>query len=463
MRHLNRRSTTALAVAVSTSMLVAGCGGDGGGGGGTSSAEAAAAAVDVTPEELEGTTIELSRVFGECGDDVGDSTDLAQAVGECETITTLTNQFNAENEFGITVERLGGAKWDTYYDALNAAFASDSPPDVAIMHTSSLPDYAERGLLVPVDELAAATGVDLTDAVPSAQEGIAYDGVNYAVPYDVHGILAHVNLDLFAQAGLVDASGAPVMPTSPEELLAAAEKVRAATGKDFLAVARVEDGLGVRVVQSLMGQQGKAVVSEDGKTSDLDSPEALEALGVVNALVDGGYTDGNQTYDAAQESFLSGDVALLVNGTWVVDQYTDEATFGYAAVDFPTLFEQPASWADNHTWALPVQPDADPVQYRAAMEYIAFLYEHDAEWALGTGHIAGRTSAIESADYQAAPQRAGYAATGLTNAQPVPHIQGWPAVDDALQENIESVWFEDADPAEALKKADAAIESQLGG
>jgi hypothetical protein len=36
-------------------------------------------------------------------------------------------------------------------------------------------------------------------------------------------------------------------------------------------------------------------------------------------------------------------------------------------------------------------------------------------------------------------------------------------VDDALQENIESVWFEDADPAEALKRADAAIESQLGG
>lgn len=460
MHPLRRRAALTFAAAATTPMLLAGCGGGGDGGGAAEFDPAAVAAV--TDEELQGTTLELARFFGDCTDEYGENTDLTTAVGECPTIQTLTNKFNAENEYGITVERLGGAAWDSYYDSLNSTFASDNPPDVAIMHGSSLVDYAERDLLVPVDELAPEFGVELADAVPAAQTAIGYDGANYAVPFDLHGALAHVNVDLFRQAGLVDAAGKPIMPTSPEELLAQAKTVKDTTGQDYLAMARVGDALGVHLFESLLGQQGGAVVDEDG-TSSLDSPEALEALEVIDSLTEGDYYDGEQTYDAAQESFLGGGAAMLFNGTWVVDQYVDEATFEYAAMDFPTLYEEPAVWADAHTWTLPAQPDGDPVKYRAAMEFISYLYENDEAWALGTGHISARTSVLEGQSYQAAPQRANYAATGLTNARPVPHIAAWPAVSDTLVESIETVWFEDVDPQEALTNAKTSIESTVAG
>lgn len=460
MHPLRRRAALTFAAAATTPILLAGCGG---GGGGSAAEFDPAAVAAVTDEELQGTTLELARFFGDCGDEFGDNTDLATAVGECPTIQTLTNKFNAENEHGITVERLGGAAWDSYYDSLNSTFASEDPPDVAIMHGSSLVDYAERDLLVPLDELTSEAGIDLQDAVPAARTAIGYEGADYAVPFDLHGALAHVNIDLFRQAGLVDAAGRPVMPTSPEELLAQAKTVQDATGKDYLATPRVGDALGVHLFESLLGQQGGAVVDEEDGTSSLDSPEALEALDVIDSLTEGGYLDGEQTYDAAQESFLGGDAAMLFNGTWVVDQYVDEAPFEYAAMDFPTLYDEPAVWADAHTWTVPAQPDADPVKYRAAMEFLSFLYENDEAWALGTGHISARTSVLESESYQAAPQRANYAATGLTNARPVPHIAAWPAVSDTLLESIETVWFQGADPQEALTSAKTGIESTVAG
>ncbi len=103
------------------------------------------------------------------------------------------------------------------------------------------------------------------------------------------------------------------------------------------------------------------------------------------------------------------------------------------------------------------------MKYRAALEFISFLYEHDRDWALGTGHISARQSVLNSPDYKAAPQRASYADTGLTVAHPVPHIASWPAVAKALVSSIESIWFQNANVGSALKKGTSDINGALNG
>jgi multiple sugar transport system substrate-binding protein len=204
------------------------------------------------------------------------------------------------------------------------------------------------------------------------------------------------------------------------------------------------------------------VLNEDG-TSDIDTPEAKKALDFINTVFADGYADGDQTYDAAQESFLNGKCGILFNGTWVVDQYDSTVDFDYAAMNMPTLFDSPAVWADSHTWVIPKQPESDPAKYRAALEFVSFLYEHDADWALGTGHISARTSVLNSPEYQDAPQRANYADTGLTVAKPVPHIANWPAVSKALLDTIESIWFQGASEDDALANGKSAIEAAAEG
>lgn len=417
---------------------------------------------NVTDAQLKGVHVQLSRFFGDCTTDFGTNLDLSKAVGECATITTLTNKFNADNKWGIKVERLGGAAWDSYYLTLNAAIAGGTPPDVAIMHGSSLVDYVKRGLLIPLDPLVGITHVDLTDVVPAAKIAISYDGTNYAIPFDVNGALFHVNVDIWKQAGLsVDANGNPVVPTSADEFLADAAKVKQATGKNFMSLPRIGDHLGVHLFESLLEQQGGYVVNDQGTQAGINTPEARTALAFIDKLTSGGYVNGNQTYDAANQSFLKGEVATEFNGTWLVDTFNTSAKFNYRVVSMPNLYSKPAVWSDNHTWAIPKQPKGDPVKYRAALEFVSFLFAHDKDWALGTGHISVRPSVLASPEYKAAPQRGNYASTGTTVAHPVPHIANWPAALDALTKAIESIWFQHVPVDTALKQGNDAINAAL--
>ena len=259
--------------------LLAACGGgDGGGGGGGGGTGGDADLASVSAEDLEGTTLRFARFFGDCEDTTKGVTDVAKATTECETIQILTNAFNAENGKGITVERLGGAQWNTYYDALNAAYAGGEPPDVAVMHGSSITNYAKRNLLLPLDDALSVTKTDLEDAAPAARSAVSYEDKTYGVPFDMHAALVHLNVDLFSKAGLVDGAGKPVMPTSTEEFLAHAEQMKAKTGKNYFGTARVKDGLGVHMWRSLIEQQGGSILNEDRTKASVDTPEARTSL-----------------------------------------------------------------------------------------------------------------------------------------------------------------------------------------
>jgi multiple sugar transport system substrate-binding protein len=458
MKGLWKRFVLTLAVSLLASAGVPACAP---GSSNQSSSDLNSQIANVTDAQLKGVHIQLSRFFGDCTSDFGTNLDLSKAVGECATITTLLNKFNAENKWGIQVTRLGGAVWDTYYLTLNAAIAGGTPPDVAIMHGSSLVDYAKRGLLVPLDPLVGITHVDLNDVVPAAKIAISYNGQNYAIPFDVNGALLHLNLDIWKQAGLLDASGNPVLPKSADELLADAAKVKQTTGKKFLAIPRIGDHLGVHLFETLLEQQGGYIVNDQGTKSGLDSPQSRTALAFENKLFDAGFANGNQTYDAANQSFLRGEVAAEFNGTWLVDTFRTSAPFNYRVVSMPTLYSKPAVWSDNHLWAIPKQPKSDPAKYRAALELVSYLFAHNKDWALGTGHISVRPSVLSSPEYKAAPQRANYADTASTVAHPVPHISNWPAASDALYKAIESIWFQHVPVDQALKQGDDAINSAL--
>jgi multiple sugar transport system substrate-binding protein len=329
------------------------------------------------------------------------------------------------------------------------------------MHGSQLPGYAQRDLLLPLDDSLEATGADIEDASEAARAAVTYEGGTYGLPFDVHAGLVHLNVDLFTEAGLVDADGKPVMPTSPEEFLEQAETLKAATGANYFGVARVNDALGVHMWRSLVEQQGGSVLNEDVTEATLDTPEAREALDFMGKVFDGGYAETDQTYDAAQEAFLAGETAMLFNGTWVVDQYDRETEFAYQTADFPTLYDEPAIWGDSHLWVVPRQEEGDPARYRAALEFASYLYEHSGDWAIHTGHLAARTSVLESEEYQQAPQRANYVETGTTNARPVPQSGTWPKVHDAIVANISSIWFEDVSVDDALSEAQQQVDAAI--
>lgn len=446
VRNIIQKRVGLVALATAVGLIISGCTT------GTSSPETSSQPTAASGEEI---VLELSRFFGDCDDTTEGVTDVKLATTECEVIQIITNAFNAADN-GITVQKLGGQAWDDYYLQLSTAIAAGSPPDVAVMHQHRLLDFVDRGLILPLTAPLESRGVDWAGYTAPATASSFADGEYWGVPFDIHASLWHLNVDLFTQAGLVDSNGVPIAPESPEELLEQCRVVQEATGQKYFANewGRV---MTTRLFLSLVWQQGSDIVTPDGEI--VFGPEAAEALSLLNTVA-AECSNVGYDYAGAQSAFLAGEAAVLHNGTWVVDQYVREAPFEYLAGNIPSLYGSFAAWGDSHMWVVPVQPDGDQARYDASLEFVAFLHENIANWALGTGHIATTVSAVGSSDYQSAPQRANYALTAET-ARLVPSVPGWPAAWAALSEELVGTWTSGVDQATALSNASARMNESL--
>ena len=75
-------------------------------------------------------------------------------------------------------------------------------PNVAVMHQHRLPDFAGRDLLMPLDEVFdASETIDFADYTAPAQDAATLDGTVYALPFDIHASLWHMNVDIYEEVG----------------------------------------------------------------------------------------------------------------------------------------------------------------------------------------------------------------------------------------------------------------------
>lgn len=402
--------------------------------------------------------ISLGRFFGAC-EDAG--TDTKTSVGEACIIQSIINAASAEID-GVTVETLP-TDWGNYYDQIKAAYAGGTPPDVHVMHRHRVPEFAGLGAVADLSADLAGAGIDTSDWAPAALDAVSYNGGIYGVPMDFHANLWHVNMDLMAKAGLV-ADGKPVLPSSPAEMLEHAKKVKEATGQDYLAADFAQFPIGVRLTLALMWQQGANIF--DGDTATINNDAAKNAVSAMTQLFDAGVANPQLNYADSQQAFLNGESAILVNGTWVVDFYTAEAAKSevalnnYYVADFPTLFSEGATWADSHMWAVPASLKAkDPAKYAAALKVLAFINDHNIDWAR-TGHMAVRSSVLNSAEYAALAHRDEYTGTAAI-ARDTPPSEKYGAIQDVLNRELQAIWLTGKDVTAALSDAEAEVQDLL--
>ena len=417
---------------------------------------AAAAATIATGAMAQEVT--LGRFFGAC-EDAG--TDTKASVGEPCIIQSIINAASAEID-GVTVNTLP-TDWGNYYDQIKAAYAGGTPPDVHVMHRHRIPEFAGLGALADLSDDLAAAGIDTSDWAPAALDAVSFNGGIYGVPMDFHANLWHVNMDLMAQAGLVE-NGQPVLPSSPEELLAHAQQVKEATGQDYLAADFAQFPIGVRLTLALMWQQDANIF--DGDTATIDNDAARNAVTAITQLFDAGVANPQLNYADSQQAFLNGEAAILVNGTWVVDFYDAEAAKeevaldNYYVADFPTLFDTGATWADSHMWAIPASLKANDAEgYAAALKVLAFINDHNIDWAR-TGHMAVRNSVLESADYANLPHRDEYTGTAAI-ARDTPPSERYGAIQDVLNRELQAIWLTGKSVDMALADAEAEVQDLL--
>lgn len=304
----------------------------------------------------------------------------------------MVNTYNETNEDGIFV-RLNVFHWDVFFDRWVASVAAGDPPDVVIYHINEMPQYAEAGVVVPIDELAAEAGIDMNEYSEVVQQMSSWEGNLYGIPLDIHPIAMYYNVDLVEAAGLDP--NAP--PTNAEELLAWAK----ALTKDgvYGISAPATNVMTFRLWWGLIFQNGGSFISDDLKTITVDSPEAAEALKFIRDLVFE-YKVAPEGQSDPDTDFQTGNVAITFQGPWWINGFVETEGLNFMTAPVPVIFDQPGVWASSHFFGFSKQDDSD--SQAAAMKFAKWMADNGAMWGL-SGQIPASQTARESEAFLNSP------------------------------------------------------------
>jgi multiple sugar transport system substrate-binding protein len=295
-----------------------------------------------------------------------------------------------------------------YYTKLAMASAGGRGPEVAILHMARLPGYAPGGLLDPWDmDLLAeyeVTPGQFTDAV---WERTQYQGQTYAIPLDTHPFVLFYNTDIAEQAGLLGPDGRLVEITSPEEFLEAGRAMQQITGEYGLSYGTRND-----VAQAWRGfftfyRQTGAELDLSGEEVQLNRGAAVRVVEFLQAIFDGTVANPNDDIDAGIAAFVAGRTGMLFSGDWEVPTMQD-AGLPFDVAPIPTVFEEPAAYADSHSFVLPTQLAVDEERRRTTHEFVGRMLQNSLLWA-EAGHIPAYQPVVESVEYQELVPQAHYA------------------------------------------------------
>ncbi len=324
------------------------------------------------------------------------------------TLNAMLAQFVQEHpEISVTTEIVD---WNTLYTKLQTAFVAGTPPDVFLLHASEIPQFASYGVLRDMSDMYTDGGgfYPKDDISEATWNGMVYQGVPYGVPLDNHGRGLWINVGAFEKAG-VDPDTAP--PTDYAGWVDLFQRLTLdangnnAQSPDFDPENVQQWGFTVGEWPfvnwyATLNQYGGSMLSEDGKTATVNSPESVHAL---QDMVDLVYTYHVSPPEAGFDTwaaFAAGNVAVLPTGTWFRNFAALQTDINSRAWTQFQFGEQPATWFGAHTFMLPATAEGDKLE--AAKTMIQWVSEHQVDWA-ASGQVPARLSAQAELDSENYP------------------------------------------------------------
>jgi multiple sugar transport system substrate-binding protein len=275
---------------------------------------------------------------------------------------------------------------------------------------------------------------------------------------------------MMKKAGLTNPDGSMILPRSPDELLAQAEKFKAATGKPYFSWPTVnEPAAPFRTFVTLVAQQDGKLFAADGKSIDAHSAAARTALDLIAKLYADGHVKTGADYAAANQAFVNGEAGIVVVGTWTIDDFLAQSKTpgsvladGYTVVPFPPLWGKKAVYADGHSWVMLKGGTHDDKTRKAALSFLKFLWDNDYEWSR-TGHLPARQSVAASATYKELPFRANIAEITSTAYSVPSNVARQRSVELAISEEIGSMYLTNKPVADVQAAIEQRVNKLLTG
>jgi multiple sugar transport system substrate-binding protein len=315
---------------------------------------------------------------------------------------------------------------------------SHTLPDLVFTDNPTLQQIASTGALTPLTDY----GISTDGYYDSIVKAGTYQGKVYGLAPGVNGLALIYDKDKLTAAGLTP-------PTTWDELKTDAAKLT--KGSTY--------GLAFSAVNSEEGtwQFLPFFWSNGADLAKVDSPQAVQALSYVSGLVaDRSVSKSvvNWNQNDVTDQFVSGNAAMMVNGSWTLPTLDETKSLHYGVVSIPTpqAGGKPVVALGGEVGAIPATGSA--TQQAAGKVLSCILSEKNMlSWDAGHDYIPSRqsTAATFARSY---PQLQSFVTEVQSARSRTADLgTGYPKVSTALATAIQSALTGQQSPQAALTQA----------
>lgn len=322
---------------------------------------------------------------------------------------------------------------------LSIGASANELPDLVLLDSPDHASYASMGIF------ADLTGkFDVENYYEGPVASATYEDALYGVPFGCNCLSLYYNVDMLKDAGVEP-------PTTWEELKETAKALTtdSVTGLAFC---------------SLQNEEGTFNFSpwlwSTGATSyEIDSEGGIRALSFVKELVESGVMSKeciNWTQGDVMNQFISGNVAMMVNGPWQIETMKSEAPDLNWDVTLLPKDQEYASVIGGENYAVIAggneEGALDFLTYATNEEQVMTMMEKLGYISADKNIAANQFADEKDAIYKKFVQQLEYAqARG-----PLPE---WPEVSDAISLAFNQVMTDEMEPSDAAAEAQSVIDS----
>ena len=322
------------------------------------------------------------------------------SASDAEVWTQMIQNFNdAHKDKGVQI-KMETVPDDQYETKVLAAAASGQAPDFGWGTAGLHAQWAQDGVIVPLDDLSKQVGLDLADFSAfsiSSSRYPKYDNKLFMIPMDLMTIQPEVNLDHVKEAGL----DPDKFPTDGDTLI---EWAKAMTKRDGDKVTRSGIMMTGSAVQPTItwsivaAQMGFKRVSDDYKTAAQNPEAGKQAMQWVLDLFDK-WKVSTRDVTNRYKAFGTGQGSIFWTGPWTLNGYVQQK-LNFRSYAFPKIGSTLLTYLEEGGMELYVQKDTG--RYEASMQAVKWLSDNSLLWTTKGRGASPRTSIQNNPQYKTA-------------------------------------------------------------
>jgi multiple sugar transport system substrate-binding protein len=320
--------------------------------------------------------------------------------------------------------------WDGAHDKIANAIAAGETPDVSLIGTTWMGEFAEAGGIDPTPEGLVEEGDFFSGAWATTEVG----GTSYGVPWYVETRVLYYRTDLAEQAGWSQP------PATWDELRQFASDLQEKGGADYGLQMQAGNTGAWQTMMPFAWSAGAELTDADGAEYTIDSPEMVEGLEYYSSFFADGLSSTDKLDPGELESGMAdGSIGSFISGPWHAD-LVEEAGVSpdqYALAPLPGTDSAPGS-SFVGGGDLAVFSDADNKD--GAWKFVQWLAEPETQQAFydEVGDLPAVQSAWDSGELADDPQLQVFGAQ-LESAVAPPAVPTWEEVASVVDSDIEKV------------------------